>query len=456
MAKMHFILFTLFTLIFAGCQRSSDGDDFVNNNPPSTVATYTVPTGSAAVSSTGIPYTFSLTISGINGFGEISGEFTNITGSADVNGLSIFFTPLTEVGFFTFQTTGTVSGSFSGNGTITITVTYIEEGVLIFDNVVSFDVTHRPLSYRSEDTPIGGFGSIASGIEVPFGLPAITDVRVRVNATSLFSETVALFLASPSGEQLALRGITGGEPTGGSSNIGVVFDDAAVLDITTDFAGNTPLPFIAFRPEEALSTFDGDDPTGTWSLVMTDYYFYAFGTSLIEWAIAFNGDTSIIEPNITTPTAGSFSSGVLSLPIDDTLEPTVSTITIPAGVPIINDLRIRVNISHTAVGNLEVSLTSPGVAGATRLLINNRGAAGDDMQVIFDDEATLDIEVDFAGSSGSPFDGYRPENPLTIFDDTNPAGTWTLTIVDTLGGDVGTLNGWDLAINGDESIFVDF
>ncbi|WJG10773.1 S8 family serine peptidase [Aliiglaciecola sp. LCG003] len=78
-----------------------------------------------------------------------------------------------------------------------------------------------------------------------------------------------------------------------------------------------------------------------------------------------------------------------------------------------------VNITHTYRGDLIVSLTSP--AGTTTILTANSGGSEDDI-----------VETFATGA----FNGQVA------------TGDWTLNVVDTFNGDNGTLNGWDLIING--------
>ncbi|MEK7483125.1 MAG: proprotein convertase P-domain-containing protein [Planctomycetota bacterium] len=452
MNKICFYIFVLVGFFLPGCQRSDSSNDTFSAETPSTTATFIVPTGTAAQANPDLPYSFSVTISGVNGTGELRGSFVNATGSVNFTGLDIVFSSFTETAFLTYQSTGTVSGPFTGNGTVSIELIYGESGIIVFDNVVDFEVTIQKLSYRSEDTPVGGVGDRVSSINVPFGLSAITDVRVRVQLLTDFPLLLNLTLVSPNTTQVNLLSGTGllSDP-----NMAVIFDDVALLDITTDFAGNTPPPFLAFRPEGSLSAFDGEDPSGNWALSINDGYYGLYAGSLVEWVLAFNGETSIIDSSPTSLPPLSYSAGALSVAIDNLLPPVQSTITVPAGVPSISDLRVRLDVIHTAVGDLRVTLTSP--SGIIIDLSMNNGGAGDDMQVILDDDAIgSTMAANFVGSSGSAFTAYVPIELLAGVNGRNPAGSWRLTITDGLPGDTGTLNGWALAFNGDENIFVDF
>lgn len=102
---------------------------------------------------------------------------------------------------------------------------------------------------------------------------------------------------------------------------------------------------------------------------------------------------------------------------------------------------VKLQIDHTFLADLRISLTSP--SGATVLLTDQRGGGDDDYGVgcgaptIFRDDASLAI------SQGSaPFaNTYRPEEPLSnLHDGSNPNGTWQLQVCDLSNDDIGTLN----------------
>lgn len=106
------------------------------------------------------------------------------------------------------------------------------------------------------------------------------------------------------------------------------------------------------------------------------------------------------------------------------------------------DLKVRVNITHTFVGDLILTLTAPD--GTSILLINRRGSSGDNFtNTVLDDDAATSIASII--QSGAPFTGsYRPEGPLSTFDGVEINGTWTLNVADRAGLDTGSLVDWTL------------
>ncbi len=92
-----------------------------------------------------------------------------------------------------------------------------------------------------------------------------------------------------------------------------------------------------------------------------------------------------------------------------------STLVIPGGGTV-KTASVTVDIRHTYIGDLQVSLTHGGI---TRLLHNNEGGGTDDISRTYDIGA-----LGFAGA---------PSN-----------GDWTLRVVDTASLDVGTFRSWRL------------
>jgi subtilisin-like proprotein convertase family protein len=122
------------------------------------------------------------------------------------------------------------------------------------------------------------------------------------------------------------------------------------------------------------------------------------------------------------------------------------------------DLTVTIDISHTFMNDLEAFLTSP--SGRTVELFSQVGGQFDDFDnITFDDDAERSIES--IGGEDWPYsnDTYRPEGFLAEFfgDATGVTrdpdtlqiipGVWTLTLRDSAGADVGTLNSWKLTFS---------
>lgn len=152
-----------------------------------------------------------------------------------------------------------------------------------------------------------------------------------------------------------------------------------------------------------------------------------------------------------------------------TLDETLSTVESSAAVPVpdgqftfamldvsgldgvLNDLEVTLDLAHTQIGEVELTLISP--AGTRVRLARQNGADGDHMTVTtFDDQATTSI---FDGLP--PFSGaFRPQQPLSAFTGEDPNGTWTLEIVDSFSEVGGNLQSWSLDItHGEPRVLTD-
>jgi subtilisin family serine protease/subtilisin-like proprotein convertase family protein len=125
----------------------------------------------------------------------------------------------------------------------------------------------------------------------------------------------------------------------------------------------------------------------------------------------------------------------LSIPVVGTI---TSTINVTDGRSITN-LTVKLNITHSFISDLFITLTGPG--GDVVTLFNRRGTSGQNMiNTVFDDDASTLIANGIAPFTGS----YIPEMPLTPFKNRTALGTWTLTIQDLKPLDSGTLNAWSI------------
>ena len=149
-----------------------------------------------------------------------------------------------------------------------------------------------------------------------------------------------------------------------------------------------------------------------------------------------------ILQNVETTSHASTASVALNDPamVGDPAEITTSVINVPV-TGLITDLDVRVNISHTQTNNLSAVLIAPD--GITQIALFNTLAAGANVtNAIFDDEAPTSIT-----NGLPPFNGrFRPAVPLDTFDGLDAAGDWTLQITDSVSGDTGTLNSWELTV----------
>ncbi len=121
-----------------------------------------------------------------------------------------------------------------------------------------------------------------------------------------------------------------------------------------------------------------------------------------------------------------------------------STLTIP-GNPRIADLDVSIQLNHTFMQDLDVSLISPGgnVVGMFTDIGNAAVGGQAQMDLVFDDEAA--IPPAFTIVRGLRL---RPELNFSLgwFDGQDAGGTWTLDLRDDATGDGGNLTGWSMTV----------
>ena len=120
-----------------------------------------------------------------------------------------------------------------------------------------------------------------------------------------------------------------------------------------------------------------------------------------------------------------------------------TTITISQNVAI-TDLNLRLDISHSYVEDMIITLTSP--AGAASSIVYNGaadGCSGDNLVTLFDDASINALACNLGGNAFPEVD-YMPSNPLSIFNGAFTQGDWTLSIEDTFSSDQGVVNSWGL------------
>jgi len=119
----------------------------------------------------------------------------------------------------------------------------------------------------------------------------------------------------------------------------------------------------------------------------------------------------------------------------------------------IENLEPSLKITHTYVGDLSVTLTH--VDTGTSVLVVDRpgvpalgtfGCSRDDIDVILSDFGTGSVEDQCNVTSPAISDIRTPNNPLSIFDGEDTAGTWQISVQDNVAADLGTLDEWCLLV----------
>jgi len=117
-------------------------------------------------------------------------------------------------------------------------------------------------TYSGSPTAIPDPGTISVPISVTES-GTITDVNVRLNINHTWDADLDLYLVHPDGTVVELSTDNGGS---GDNYVNTLFDDSAPTAIT---AGTAPFTG-TYRPEGLLSTLNGREMSGNWSLQVTD------------------------------------------------------------------------------------------------------------------------------------------------------------------------------------------
>lgn len=245
----------------------------------------------------------------------------------------------------------------------------------------------------------------------------------------------------------------------------------------TVYAGNPAAPSLTSPADGATGV--STTPTLAWSAV-SDASSYelqvatdAGFTNIVATGIALTGTSHTLTSSLASNTmhfwrlrsVNDCGSSAFSAASDFT---TVNTICFTAGVSIpdgsssgvddtgivansgtLTDLDVSIDISHTWVGDLVVTLTNEST-GASVILIDQPGVpadtygcSGDNISAVLDDEAGNPVE-DECGSNPAISGTLIPNNLLSGFDGLELNGSWTLNVADVVGSFTGTFDSWCL------------
>lgn len=286
---------------------------------------------------------------------------------------------------------------------------------------------------------------VTSTVSVSGAGPYLWDVDLTTLLQHTFSNDLDVTIQSPAGTIVTLTTDNGGSNDDVFN--GTLWDDQAG-DTVTDHVYANLTTASPLSPEEALGAFRGENPNGTWTITISDDA-GGDGGSLNSWTLDI-----YTLPGAPVTSTTSFSNDTVT-PIPDP-GTTTSTIVVSGKGSTITDLSLLTNLQHTFSADLDITLTSP--SGTVVTLTTDNGGSNDN---VFDgttwaDNANPAGQVPYTTNDGLVTDQAYvnltlasplvPEEPLSAFLGEDPNGTWTITITDDTGSDVGTLNSWVLNV----------
>ena len=146
------------------------------------------------------------------------------------------------------------------------------------------------------------------------------------------------------------------------------------------------------------------------------------------FAIGYTTESSCATYNFSTPFV-----------IPESTSYTARTITVPATTATVSDVNVALNFTHQYMSDVQIELLNP--QGKTvKLFEKGCGDTNGSLVLNYDDLGGVITCGKQTLQTVAPFD------PLYLFNELNPSGTWTLRIRDEFVGDVGTLNSASVSI----------
>jgi subtilisin-like proprotein convertase family protein len=305
--------------------------------------------------------------------------------------------------------------------------------------------------YSSNDVPkeIADFQTITSTLVVTETSP-IVDLDVKLNINHTYDGDLDIYLIAPDDTRIELFTDVGGSQ---DNFIDTTVDNEAGQSIDDGSA-----PFTGpYRPEGNLADLYGKEINGTWKLEVSDDSGGSTGV-LNSWSLIAKlqvlgpvpSPVIMCEPSLPDGICDTISwndVGEICQHESTFLEPIPDEGTMTSAIVIddegtIEDLNVKVNISHDWDSELDVYLIAP---DDTRVeLFTDVGGSQDDFNdTILDDQALQSISKGSAPFTGS----YRPEESLEALIGKDINGSWALEVTDDSWFGSGILNSWSLTID---------
>ncbi|MHB9033490.1 MAG: proprotein convertase P-domain-containing protein [Anaerolineae bacterium] len=170
------------------------------------------------------------------------------------------------------------------------------------------------------------------------------------------------------------------------------------------------------------------------------YYIFVANTAASYPSYNYNLSVAVYPAQVPAGTCTTYpGSGPLAMADGGVV---TTTIHIP-GHPIVADLDVSLDISHTLLNDVELVLEAPG-GNKVVLYYNSFNYSNHRLDIILDDEASVPVNF-FSNNRGlilQPQHYFR----LGWFDGQDAGGDWTLYVYDKTAGNTGTLESWGLTV----------
>lgn len=357
---------------------------------------------------------------------------------------SVVADPPQQTGCLNATTSYSLSVGEGFSGPVTLSLQGLPSGV-------SGTISQNPV-------PAGGTTSLILTTSSGAGIGTFTFMVSGTDGTNSAQQTISLVLQSPQPAAPALQ-----QPANGASglvpNLSLVWQlltgaTSYELQLATNPGFSNLLEEVAVDGQTSVYTPAGlqGNTTYYWRLRTVN----ACGVG--PWSAPFSFATSDVSCS-----ARSAEDVPVSITPDAVVTVT-SKLTISESLPIDFISVDDIDILHSYVGDLRVTLTSP--EGTTITLFDrpgypasNFGCNQANLLLSFSDgaEAGANVLENTCNGNGAPaIEGqFKPVDALAGFNGENAQGTWTLTIYDNANGDGGALRGWSLSICGSNTLAPD-
>lgn len=213
----------------------------------------------------------------------------------------------------------------------------------------------------------------------------LQDIIVNVNISHTFISDLILNLTSPSGTTITLVS----EACDSGENINATFNDEGV-----NLVCETTNPSISgiVLPIEQLSTFDGEQISGIWTLTVIDSY-SGDGGAINSFGLEICAK-DFYDINVTSELCNEFNDGSIVIETEDAEN---HTITISGAINVSDTFTSNISFTELSAGNYNVCIIRDGIPNSEQcfeIIIAEQGLFT--VQSILNSDSTVDLVLDGA------------------------------------------------------------